>query len=160
MTRTIAMGIFVSTVLCLQGAGLVYGTTQPPEDVLRMLFKDHQPPLQRRISFTDKKQMERYFTPELIGLFLKDADCVKRTHEVCGLEGDPIYDSQDSGDEEIPVTIAPHSPLPHPSFEVTFVDLGRKETLIYELLKTKKGWRVSNIVYPDGGTLKKILGQP
>jgi len=135
-------------------------TTDKPESLILKLYEVHQPQKGKEIAFDDDKTLGRYFTQELTALFLRNEECVKRTHEVCNLDMDPIFDAQDYDDSPLNLEVKEISSKQSIlRFSVTLTNLGRR-TLIYEMSKTKSGWRISDIVYPSKNRLTELLSQP
>jgi hypothetical protein len=131
-----------------------------PENIIFNLYKEHQPQNGKGISFGDEKTLNRYFTRDLTALLLRNEECVKRTREVCNLNMDPIFDAQDYDKSQLNLEIkeisSKHSSL---RYKVTFTNLGRR-TVVYELNKTKSGWRISDIIYASRHSLREMLAQP
>jgi len=128
-----------------------------PEDFIRSVYRFHQPGKDTPDWFGNKRTLSNYFDKELTALFIKDAECAKREQGVCNLDFDPIYDGQDFEKETTNLQIAAlagHSEL----FNVTFTNLGTR-TLVYRLTNTPSGWRISDIKYPEGPSLKEILSR-
>jgi hypothetical protein len=128
-----------------------------PEDFLRSLYRFHQPGKDTPDWFADKQTLSKYFDKELTALFIKDDECVKREQGVCNLDFDPIYDAQDFDKETTNLQIVVVEGQPD-SFNVTFTNLGAR-TLVYKLTNTPGGWRISDIKYSEGPSLKEILSQ-
>jgi|SRR5215469_10370804 len=128
-----------------------------PEDFIRALYHFHQPGKDTPDWFADKQTLSKYFDKELTALFIKDDECVKREQGVCNLDFDPIYDAQDFDKETTNLQIAAVEGQPD-SFNVTFTNLGTR-TLVYKLTNTPGGWRISDIKYSEGPSLKEILSQ-
>lgn len=149
-------------IFSLSFAGCESGnkTTDKPESLIFRLYEEHQPQKGKEIAFDDDKTLNRYFTPELAALFLRNEECVKRTREVCNLDMDPIFDAQDYDDSSLNLEVkeigSKESIL---RFSVAFTNLGRR-TLVYEMSKTKSGWRIGDIVYPSKHRLTELLSQP
>jgi hypothetical protein len=81
----------------------------------------------------------------------------KREQGVCNLDFDPIYNAQDFETETTNLQIAAVVGQPD-LFNVTFTNLGTR-TLVYRLTNTRIGWRISDIKYPEGPSLKEILSR-
>jgi hypothetical protein len=127
-----------------------------PEDFLRSLYRFHQPWKEQPDWFDNKRTLSKYFDKELTALFIKDYECQKREQSVCNLDFDPIYDAQDF-EETTNLQIAAVAGQPD-SFNVTFTNLGTR-TLVYRLTNTPNGWRISDIKYSEGSSLKELLSQ-
>ncbi|HVR39766.1 MAG TPA: DUF3828 domain-containing protein [Thermoanaerobaculia bacterium] len=99
--------------------------------------------------------LQKYFDEQLSKLILRDRECVAKTQEICRLDFDPIWDSQDPGAEDLKVL-----PGPRPNtvkVEFLYPGDGEKIQLVYRMTKTPKGWRISDIEYKGGLSLLKIL---
>ena len=126
-----------------------------PEDFIRSVYRFHQPWGNQPDWFGDKRTLSKYFDKELTALFIKDDECEKREQGVCNLDFDPIYDAQDFDKKTTNLQVAAvagHSEL----FNVTFTNLGTR-TLVYRLTNTPSGWRISDIKYAEGPSLKETL---
>ena len=128
-----------------------------PEDLIRSLYRFHQPWKKRITWFGDKRTLSKYFDRELTALFLKDAKCEKQQEGVCNLDFDPIYDAQDFDEKPIHLQITAVAGQPD-SFKVTFSNLGPR-ALVYRLTNAPSGWRISDIKYAEGISLKELLSQ-
>ena len=125
-----------------------------PEDFLGSLYRFHQPWTEQRGWWDNKQTLSKYFDKELTALFLKDAECQKREQGVCNLDFDPIYDAQDfEKTTNLQITAVAGQP---DLFKVTFTNLGTR-TLVYKLTNTPSGWRISDIKYAEGPSLKETL---
>jgi len=149
--------LFVS-LLFISAACFGAGTKQSsPEDFLRGLYRFHQPWKKQPFWFNNKRTLSKYFDPELTALFMKDDECKKREQGVCNLDFDPIYEGQDFEEKTTNLQIAAEVSQPD-SFKVTFTNLGTR-TLVYRLTNTPGGWRIRDIKYSEGPSLKGILSQ-
>jgi hypothetical protein len=131
--------------------------TSSPEEFIRSLYNFHQPGKDTPDWFDNKQTLSKYFDKELTDLFIKDDECAKREEGVCNLDFDPIYDAQDFDKETTNLQIAAVTGEAD-SFNVTFTNLGTR-TLVYKLTNTESGWRISDIKYPEGPSLKEILSR-
>ena len=126
-----------------------------PEEFIRSVYRFHQPWKEQPDWFGDQPTLSKYFDKELTALFIKDDECTKREHGVCNLDFDPIYDAQDFEKETTNLQVAAMAGQPD-LFNVTFTNLGTR-TLVYRLTNTPSGWRISDIKYAEGPSLKEIL---
>ena len=94
--------------------------------------------------------VDKYFTRSLGDLIWKDARSSKG--EVGVIDGDPLYDAQDMEIKNFAIGQASvengKAKVP-----VTFENLGDKKTLIFTLVNSSSGWRISDIDYGEGRTL-------
>lgn len=97
----------------------------------------------------------RYFESSLVELILQDRREVEKSHEVGRLDFLPIWDSQDPAATDLRVV---EGPAPD-TVAVTFRYPGRDEPvrLTYHLTKAPNGWRISDIEYASGYSLRKLL---
>jgi hypothetical protein len=126
-----------------------------PEALILSLYSHHRPARGGGLDTCSRVDLARFCDARLTDLFLKDCACQKRTGEVCNLDWDPFYDAQDFG---------PGEPEPRirrlggaSALEVTLAN-GGDTRLIYEMKKTKAGWRISNIKSPKWDLLKVLSG--
>ena len=154
---TFRCALFISLVFASAACFGGDTKTSSPEDFLRSVYRFHQPGRDTRDWFGDKRTLSKYFDKELTALFIKDDECVKREHGVCNLDFDPIYDAQDFDKKTTDLQIAAVVGQPD-LFNVTFTNLGTR-TLVYRLTNTPSGWRISDIKYPEGPSLKEILSR-
>lgn len=125
-----------------------------PKDVVAQLYKAYgteQSPAGETRLFT------RYFDAELLKLYLKDKREAKG--EAGRLDGDPLYNAQE-------VQITDFSILPpkitgkDARVNVNFKNIGKSTRVEYVLSRVALGWKISDIRYDDGSSLKKILQSP
>lgn len=128
-----------------------------PEDVIRSLYNSHEPWNNKEIDLKNKNSLADYFDKDLVDLILRDSDCVRKTKEICRLDFDPILDAQDFEKSDLNIKIKKIKLNSHiASYEVTFTNIDTR-ILIYELRKKKNKWRIFDILYSNGSSLKNIL---
>lgn len=106
-----------------------------------------------------EKVLLQYFSPSLSGLVIADRQCVEKTKDICKLDFDPLYDSQDSA--------GAHDLLVDPTSSANEVQVrfsprwGSAEVkqLQFKMVKTSVGWRIDDIGYPDQESLRAVLQQ-
>jgi hypothetical protein len=93
----------------------------------------------------------KYFEKSLADMIWKDAANAKG--EVGAIDGDPLYDAQDMDIKKFVVG--------KPSYEngkarvnVSFENLGQQRNLVFILTNGRSGWRISDIDYGEGRTLR------
>jgi len=155
---TFRHALFISLIFTTAACFGAETQKSSPEDFIRSLYRFHQPGKETPDWFGDKRTLSKYFDKELTALFLKNAECEKREQGVCNLDFDPIYDAQDFDKETTNLHIAAVAAGQSDLFNVTFTNLGTR-TLVYRLTKTPSGWRISDIKYPEGPSLKEILSR-
>jgi hypothetical protein len=125
-----------------------------PTKIVTGLYSAHRgkaDPLQYPAS---KKLLGAYFEKGLLSLFLKDQS---ESHgEVGKLDFDPLYAAQDFEIKDFSVVLVAQQKN---SAEVaaSFKNIARSEKIVFLLSNTVQGWRITDIKYSDGRTLRGIL---
>jgi len=102
----------------------------------------------------DRRILERYFTPRLAGLYVQDQ--IDARGEDGRLEADPLYYAQDFEITDFKIGEPTRTP-DGVVVVVKFRNIEKPSHVDFELNRTKDGWRVSDIKYEDGNTLRGIL---
>jgi hypothetical protein len=136
-----------------------------PEEVIRALYKAHQPWEHKELNLRSRAVLSKYFSPELTKLFLKNAqverDCPKG--DLCGLEFDPILGSQDFDDHlDFKLHITEATPPQTGRFEARFKLFNgekpeQEQVLVFQLIQVKNGWRIDDITYTKYDTTLKAV---
>ena len=121
------------------------------KDLVAQLYQAHR---SKHDPLNDTQLLGRYFDAALLQLYLKDKREAKG--EVGRLDRDPLYNAQDIEIRDFSVS-APETAGRETRVTVYFKNLGKPVGIIYVLSRTADGWRISNIRYDDGSSLKKIL---
>jgi len=111
----------------------------------------------RRLMQQPKEVLRRYFDDKLVQLILDDRRCAERTGEICNLDYEPVWASQDPGASELKVTAGTDPAVVDVSFR--YPSTQEEMHLRYRLSGTKRGWRVSDIEGPSGNSLLMDLGR-
>jgi hypothetical protein len=153
MKKSIVVTAFLFS-LCGVRAETTLPTTTSPTKVVTDLYSAHKgkaDPLQYPGS---KKLLGAYFEKGLLSLYLKDQKESKG--EVGKLDFDPLYDAQDFEIKDFSVALVAQQ---KDSAEVaaSFKNMGTSEKIVFLLSNTAQGWRITDIKYSNGRTLKGIL---
>ena len=122
-----------------------------PKDVVTQLYQAHR---SKHDPLDETALLGRYFDPALLKLYLKDKH--EANGEVGRLDGDPLYNAQDMEIKDFSVS-APEVAGGEARVTVNFKNLGKPTRVVYMLSRTANGWKISDIRYDDGSSLKKIL---
>lgn len=134
-----------------------------PVDTVRALYRDFAweasddaPPAATGLPAQPRVVLLRYFTPRVAGALVADAGCTARTHEVCRLDFAPLWDSQDPQADDVAIESGPGA-------DRVTVRVRRPATrdplrMQYRLARVGAGWRIADIVYADGRSLRALLG--
>jgi hypothetical protein len=125
-----------------------------PKDVVATLYRAHR---SKHDPLHETQLLGRYFDADLLQLYLKDRREAKG--EVGRLDGDPLYNAQDFEIKDFSVS-APVLTGREAHVTVHFKNFGKLTGVEYVLGRTADGWRISDIRYDDGSSLKKILQAP
>jgi hypothetical protein len=122
-----------------------------PKDLVAQFYQAHG---SKHDPLDETALLGRYFDPALLKLYLKDREEAKG--EVGRLDGDPLYNAQDMEIKDFSVS-APEMAGGEARVTVNFKNLGKPTRVVYMLSRTANGWKISDIRYDDGSSLKKIL---
>lgn len=103
---------------------------------------------------TDSRALlDKYFETSLADLIWKDALDAKG--EVGALDFNPLYDAQDVEPKNLVVHEA-QDDAGTVRVPVSFESYGEKRQLTYVLVRAGEAWKISDILYADGRTLRKV----
>jgi hypothetical protein len=117
------------------------------------------------INHENLNTLKKYFTPELVSLLNADKKCAELdSMRSCNIDFDMLFTSQDphvfaisvgrgKSDEQVVVTFNDEYPF-------TNYKAPHKYSVICVVAKTKAGWRISDILYGEGSSLKSKLRRP
>ena len=121
------------------------------KDLVAQFYQAHR---SKHDPLDETQLLGRYFDAALLKLYLKDRREAKG--EVGRLDGDPLYNAQDIQISDFSAS-APETVGAETRVTVHFKNLGKPVRMIYVLSRTADGWRIGDIRYDDGSSLKKIL---
>lgn len=143
-----AMLVLLVTVLT---AAISIAGDLSPKDLVAQLYQAHR---SKHDPLDETALLGRYFDPALLKLYLRDKREAKG--EVGRLDGDPLYNAQDFEIKDFSVS-APEIAGGEGRVTVHFKNFGKPTRLVFVLSRTANGWKISDIRYDDGSSLKKIL---
>ena len=118
-----------------------------PGAFIRDLYKAHNSGKGPFFQNEDKPLIGRWFDRRLTELIWRDA--VAADGEAGLIDFDPLYNSQDTeGIKNVRMTV-PERTSQEAMVVVTYQQGRDTMTIEFHLTRLQKGWRVSNIVYPD-----------
>lgn len=120
-------------------------------DLVAQLYQAHR---SKHDPLDETQLLGRYFDAALLKLYLNDKREAKG--EVGRLDGDPLYNAQDIEIKNLSVS-APETSAGETRVTARFTNIGKPTRVIYLLTRTADGWRISDIRYDDGSSLRKIL---
>ena len=125
-----------------------------PKDVVAQLYKAYGT---EQSSERETRLFSRYFDHDLMQLYLKDKREAKG--EVGRLDGDPLYNAQEIQITDFSIS-APRITGSEALVTVRFKNIGKPTRVECVLHRTANGWKISDLRYDDGSSLKKILQNP
>ena len=131
-----------------------------PDALVADLYKQHDAHKSPFFQSKNRALVDKYFTKATADLIWKDATR-KNQNEVGVLDGDPLYNAQDTDIKNFKVGAADIKD-DKATVIVTFDNFGQKQKLRFLLVQEKgaheKGWKINDIDYGEAGTLVKWLG--
>jgi hypothetical protein len=105
------------------------------------------------IPLTGAKTLHGYFTVGLASLIIDDRASASKRGEPPVLDGDPFIGRQDWDISNLVVAVKESGA--RAAGTVTFVDAGKPEKVMLELLRSGKDWRIADIAW-DSGSLRGL----
>ena len=142
--------------ICVTGAWAIRAQSQSkavttPEAWVSNLYRVHN---QKRGPFFQTRSralLNKYFEKDLANLIWNDR--LKSKGEVGVIDGDPLYDAQDMEIKHFVINKARHA-QGHELVDATFENIGVKKTITFIMIKGAAGWRIHDIDYGEGRTLR------
>ncbi len=140
---------FVLNCLLLIGLGCTeaIGVDSGAKEVVYKLFSEHQPWKGKNLNWESREVTSRFFDSNLVSLFQSEYECKVKERDVCSLESDPVYFSQDFPDGEAELVLIPvknDSPKGM-SYKVNVKFSKWTIVLVVRVKETSAGWRISDI---------------
>ena len=126
-------------LVSLLTAAILTAADLSAKDLVAQLYQAHR---SKHDPLDETQLLGRYFDAALLKLYLKDSD--------------PLYNAQDFQISDFSVS-APEMAGGETRVTVHFKNIGKPARIIYVLSRTADGWKISDIRYDDGLSLKKIL---
>lgn len=153
MKRNITIFFLAIAVVAVSGFA---AQAQAPAAVVADLYKQHDAKRGPFFQTKSRSRVDKYFTKPLADMIWKDATTSKG--EVGALDGDPLYDTQDAKIRHFAVGTAAVKG-DSANVPVTFTNFGKKEKIDFSLKKVRGVWKIDNIVYATGGSLRKWFAE-
>jgi hypothetical protein len=141
---------FCGTVYGQPSAGNRLSPNALVADLYREHDRKHSPFFQTR----SRALLDKYFEKSLADAIWKDA--VKSKGEVGALDGDPLYDAQDMELKKFAIGKASYE-SGRALVIVTFENFGQQKSFVFTLVNGRTGWRINNIEYGEGRSLRGYL---
>ena len=143
-------------------ASSAFSQSEPPQvELVRKLYKSfaweaimHGKNDEDLVS-QPKAVLEGYFDSAMVDLIHREDVC--RHGELCALEFNPLFDTQDPFLHDLSVEKAAKSDDVVVGFKHLDGTKEKKITIRFQMSKGKSGWRISDLVYAKNLSLKQIL---
>ena len=126
-----------------------------PETLVEDLYKAHAAGQSPFFQTGRRDLVDRYFEPALAALIWNDA--VAASGEVGRLDFDPLHDAQDTEIRNLMVQPARSDGSGTATVDVTFDNFGKPQKVRYTLTQAGGAWKITDVTYGDGGTLRNVL---
>jgi len=116
---------------------------------LEKIYAAYKGKSSKGVSLDSDAKMRSYFEPSLAALMIKDRKAAAKSGDVGALDGDPFVNGQDW---EIagPVDVSVEDITPdRAKATAKFTNIKMPQTVLYDLVKLKDGWRIADITWPE-----------
>jgi len=128
-------------------------STGQAEKLVAELYREHDAQRSPFFQTDSRVPLDKYFERSLADLIWKDV--VEATDGVGALDFDPLYDAQDVEPKNLTVQAA-QAEGATVRVPVSFDSYGEKRQLTYVLAPAAGTWKISDIRYADGRTLRGV----
>ena len=147
LTGALLLATTVSSNVCAQSQR---NLKPSPGVLVTDLYKAHQRKHSPFFQTRSRALLYKYFEKSLANLIWKDA--VGSKGEVGVIDGDPLYDAQDMEIKNFVIARATYD-QGKAKVAVSFENFGKQKTIVFVLVNSRVGWRISDIDYGEGRTL-------
>ena len=160
------MFLFGAILLSLNITGVAQRRAQvTPDTLVRNLYAAHKRPATDPFFQTKSHaRLYKYFAKDLADLLWKDVATSSAKHEVGALDGDPLYNAQDTKITAFRINPPQYGEgnLNLADVPVTFKNFGKEQTILFRVERDRsRVWKITDIFYPgnpdDASSLRKIL---
>lgn len=119
------------------------------------MFSTTPPPNAVPLALAKRAELQATFVPDLAKAIWDDAQCAEKRGEICILDFDILFDSQDPSASELTVRGDAQGSAALACFKVTD---GTRKCLTFVGADVNGTTRVADIVYPGQQSLRQLLG--
>lgn len=98
--------------------------------------------------------LRKYFDASLVTLLEKERQCVTRTQEICNFDFDLLHASQDPDAADLSIKAEASNKV---VVSFRYPSNGERITIQYLLAQTRNGPRITDVIYPNDTSLRKLL---
>ena len=126
-----------------------------PQSLLYELYRVHAQGEGPILNPTAQKQRQIFFTSSLAAALDRELNRVD-PEETATLDFDPFYNAQETELGEIDIAV-PKVSGSRVNAIVRFSNFGEPEEIVYQLVQDAHGWRIDDILFSEGNTLRRTL---
>jgi len=147
--RCAFLGVAFSGIALAEFGRAAFAADQSAQDFLNAIYAKYKGKNAKGVVLRTEADYARYFTPSLVKLIDDDAKAAKKNDDIPSLEGDPFIDAQDFKINSYTIAVKDTGPdKAHGT--VKFKNMKENVTAEIDLVKTKDGWRIDEIVTGTG----------
>jgi hypothetical protein len=125
-----------------------------PNALVADLYRVHNAKHSPFFQTSSRALLYKYFEEGLADMIWKDAVAAKG--EVGALDGDPLYDAQDTEIKKFAIG-KPSYKNGQAKVNVTFENFGKPRSFVFTLVNGRTGWKINEIEYGEGRSLRGYL---
>ena len=126
-----------------------------PQSLLHELYRVHARGEGPILDPTAQKHRRIFFTPSLAAALDRELNRAD-PEETATLDFDPFYNAQETELGEIDIAV-PKVSGSRVNAIVRLANFGEPIEIVYQLVQDAHGWRIDDILYSEGNTLRKTL---
>jgi len=150
-------------IVLIAGAGSAAAQTTPTEAVTR-LYRDYawevvlaDPPAGAAgFAQSPRATLVKYVDTSLARLLVADQTCLARGEGICNLDFAPLWGSQDPTVTALSIAATSDPTIIRVRYRIPGSE--QEVTIDLQTVRTREGWRVKDIIYEGGNTLRSTLG--
>lgn len=132
--------------------------SETPKQLLQGIYKQYTGKGAEGVDLIGRDKASLYFDETLTDLLVKDQD--ESEGELGRFSFDPFVNGQDFSIRNVEITVTPVDEN-HAKATASFRNFNVRSKVNYDLVKTAKGWRISNISWPNlKETFLSIMSEP
>jgi hypothetical protein len=136
-------------------AAAAMAETASPQAFVDGIYKHYLGKESKGLALSNDAIIRRYFAPALAGSIVKDFAQAHKAGEVPLLNGDPFIDAQDWEISDLKTAVKSTGASTAVA-TVTFVMFKEPRTVTLDLVSTPAGWRIADIRWASGGSLRAL----
>lgn len=172
LIRALGLMIRLSAILALVLVGFVgvqglAAAASSPEETVSRLYRDFawevvmaNPRGTNTLLDQTQTVLQDYFTPQLAAALRADSKCAAANRDICALEYSPIWSAPDAGVGAIDLKLDAGSQPGIVLVHYKVASTGHIVELKYHLVRLPAGWRIADVFYPGGVSLRSDLRVP